>query len=134
MCAEPLLLIRCSWPYICQNIFMEVYGVLNFIVIKKLQAIKEANSAVGPKHASADTTQKWISVPRDKVDNAVVVLRSYANLYSLHPPATHHGHQMQHLFSYLHQCGKNIDDFLRSLHTSEGNLQLPAPPHHKEQP
>ena len=51
-------------------------------------------------------------MPHDIVANAVVVLRSYASVYSLRPPATQHGHQMQHLSSYMHQCGKKLTIFL----------------------
>ena len=100
---------------------------------QKLQAIAEANSAVVHKHASADTTQEWNSVPHDIVANIVVVLHSYASVYSLPPPATQHGHQMQHVSSYLHQHGKK-DDFLKSLHTSKENSQLLAPPYIKNSP
>ena len=51
-------------------------------------------------------------MPYDIVANVVVVLHSYANVYSLPPPASQHGHLMQHLSSYLHQCGKKLTVFL----------------------
>ena len=68
-----------------------------------------------PKHASADTTQVWISVPHYIVANIVVVLRSYASMYSLLPSPTLHGLQVQHLSSYLQQCRKKLTIFLNDL-------------------
>ena len=53
--------------------------------------IAEANSTVLPKHASADTIIEWIPVPRDTVANFAVVLRSYASVHSVPPPAAQHG-------------------------------------------
>lgn len=75
---------------VCKNVFMEVYGVTNF-VIKKLQAIAESHSAVVPKHASAESTKEWISVPPDIVDNVVKFLRNYASVYGLPQPAALRG-------------------------------------------
>ena len=68
---------------------MEMYGDSNFVI--KLQAIAEANSAVVPKHAPADITKEWISVPHDIVANAVAFLRSNASVYGLHQPAALRG-------------------------------------------
>ena len=73
-----------------------------------------------PKHASADTTQEWISVSHYIVANVVVVLRNYASMYSLLPSATQYGHQMQHLYSYLQQCGKKLTIFLNHFKPVRG--------------
>ena len=73
-----------------------------------------------PKHASADTTQEWISVPHDIVADIVVVLCSYASINSLLPPATQHGHEMQHLSYYLYQCGKILTIFLNHFTPVKG--------------
>ena len=73
-----------------------------------------------PKHASADTTQVWISVPHYIVANIVVVVRSYASMYSLLPFPTLHGLQVQHLSSYLQQCGKKLTIFLNHFTLVKG--------------
>ena len=114
----PSLQLQCAWEIRLSEHF---HGRLwRFQFRNGFKKLQEANSAVVPKHASADTTQEWISVPHDIVAYIVVVLCSYASMYSLLPPATHHGHQMQHLSSYLHQCGEKLTIFLNHLTPVKG--------------
>ena len=97
--------------FVCQNIFMEGYGVSNFvIVLKKLQTI----------------VQKQILLLCQKMHPLILHRNGFLCYSAWTPNATP-------VFLPA-SVRRKIDDFLKSLHTSEGNSQLPAPPHHKEQP